>query len=156
MPAERDIPDLIAPPPLIYLAGLLLGFILHRLHPLPVPLPPGAIYPVGLALILAGVIVNALGLREFRRARTAFIPTIPATALLSRGVFAHTRNPLYVSIALVYAGIGVLLRSGWVLLCLVPVLLVIHYGVVLREERYLERKFGSPYLDYKARVRRWV
>ena len=156
MPDEHDIPHVIAPPPLLYLGGLVLGYILHRMHPLPIPgLSARAAYPIGLALMLAGIIVNGLGILEFRRARTDFIPTRPASALLSRGVFARTRNPLYLSMTLVYAGIAMLLHSGWVLLCLVPVLVVMHYGVILREERYLERRFGSAYLEYKARVRRW-
>ena len=63
---------------------------------------------------------------------------------------------MYVALALLFAGIGVLADSGWLALLLVPYIAVLRFGVIAREERYLERKFGAPYRVYRARVRRWL
>jgi protein-S-isoprenylcysteine O-methyltransferase Ste14 len=72
------------------------------------------------------------------------------------GPFRYTRNPIYVALTLFYLGIGVVLNALWVLLLIVPLIVVMQLGVITREERYLERKFGDEYLRYKARVRRWL
>ncbi|MGH7624660.1 MAG: methyltransferase family protein [Gemmatimonadaceae bacterium] len=152
--SARDTAGVILPPPLIYLAGLVLGYVLHRVHPLPI-YHPRITFPVGLAFVLAGIFINAAGIREFRRAQTSFIPTQPSSALLQRGPFAWTRNPLYLAMTLVYIGVSLLLQSLWPLIWLVPVLVVMHYGVIRREERYLERIFGDAYREYGGRVRRW-
>jgi len=155
MPASaRDTPGVILPPPLIYLGGLVLGYVLHRLQPLPIH-HPRITFPVGLAFVLAGIFINVAGIREFRRASTSFIPTQPSTALLQSGPFAWTRNPLYLAMTLVYIGVSLLLQSLWPIICLVPVLVLMHFGVIRREERYLERIFGDAYRAYAARVRRW-
>ena len=68
----------------------------------------------------------------------------------------HHRNPAYLGMALTYLGIAAMSSAVWVLLPLPVVLAVIDRGVIAREERYLERKFGEEYLGYKRRVRRWV
>jgi protein-S-isoprenylcysteine O-methyltransferase Ste14 len=71
-------------------------------------------------------------------------------------MFRFTRNPIYIGMFLGQTGLGIGFDSLWVLAMLVPFCLVIRYGVVAREEAYLERKFGAVYLDYKSRVRRWL
>jgi protein-S-isoprenylcysteine O-methyltransferase Ste14 len=91
-----------------------------------------------------------------RAAGTNIHPNLPATAVVSYGPFAFTRNPLYVSLLAMFAGIGVALASLAFLAVLVPFALLLHFGVVLREERYLEAKFGDAYLRYTSRVRRWI
>jgi len=68
----------------------------------------------------------------------------------------HGRNPIYVGMFLVYAGIGIAARSPWILILALPLAIILRYGVVAREEAYLERRFGDAYRDYKARVRRWL
>ncbi len=75
---------------------------------------------------------------------------------MTDGVYGYTRNPMYVAMALFYGAIAVAVDSLITLLFLVPLLIVVHYGVVLREERYLERKFGDAYRHYKSAVRRWI
>ena len=77
-------------------------------------------------------------------------------ALVTGGIYRHTRNPLYVALALVYAGIAVAADSLWALMFLAPCLGVIRYGVIAREEAYLERKFGEEYRRFKSAVRRWL
>ncbi len=152
---QRDNPGVIAPPPLIYLGflggGLLLDYVL------PVALvPDGAQYAAGFALIAVGLVMFALAVREFFKAGTSVETRKPTTAIVTGGPFRFSRNPIYVALSLVYAGIGFAVDSAWVLALLVPALIVMRYGVVSREERYLERKFGEAYLRYKASVRRWV
>ena len=90
------------------------------------------------------------------RAGTNIRPDLPTTALVTEGPFRFTRNPLYLGLTLMYAGIALLIPGTWPLLLLVPVLLVMRWGVIAREERYLERKFGEPYRAYLGRVRRWL
>jgi len=154
MAAEpKDTPGVVAPPPLIYLGGLVVGLVLDRIWPAPfMTARPVA----GTALVLLGVALMALGIREFKRAGTDYKPYRPATRVITSGPFRFTRNPLYLSLTVVYAGIALGLASLWALALLVPVLVVIRYGVVAREERYLERKFGGDYLRYKESVRRWL
>jgi protein-S-isoprenylcysteine O-methyltransferase Ste14 len=95
-------------------------------------------------------------LRQFERAGTNHGTHKPATALVTGGLNRFSRNPIYISLSLIYAGIALLANSAWALVLLVPLLIVMHYGVIVREERYLEMKFGEDYRRYKAAVRRWL
>jgi protein-S-isoprenylcysteine O-methyltransferase Ste14 len=152
---ERDISGVVAPPPLIFLVGLALGFGLEAL--LPGTSPPGALrWVLGGALVLAGLALLFSFERAFHRKRTAANPWRPTTAIATDGPYRLTRNPAYVGMTLVYIGIAVLAAALWVLLPLPLVLAIVDRGVIAREERYLERRFGHEYLDYKRRVRRWV
>ena len=82
-------------------------------------------------------------------------PSRPATTIVSSGPFRFTRNPLYVGVTLIFGGLTLAFNTWWGFIVLVPVLITMHFGVVLREERYLERKFGEPYRQYRSRVRRY-
>jgi protein-S-isoprenylcysteine O-methyltransferase Ste14 len=75
---------------------------------------------------------------------------------VTTGIHGWTRNPIYLGLFLVYGGIGIAARSPWTLILTLPLAFTIRYGVVGREEAYLERRFGDAYRDYKARVRRWL
>ena len=90
------------------------------------------------------------------RAGTNVNPTLPSTVLVATGPFLFSRNPLYVALTLMYVGLALLANALWVLVSMIPVLVVMHYGVVRREERYLEAKFGDAYREYRSRVRRYV
>ncbi len=80
----------------------------------------------------------------------------PSTAIITTGPFRYSRNPAYVALTLLCVGLGVLLDNPWILVLLLPAVLLVHFGVVRREERYLERRFGEEYRRYKASVRRWL
>jgi len=154
-PGARDISGVIAPPPLIFLAGLAVGFGLQGL--LPDTSLPGALrWVLGGALLLAGLALLFSFERAFHRKATAANPWRPTTAIATDGPYRLTRNPAYVGMAVVYIAIALLAEALWVLLPLPLVLLIIDRGVIAREERYLELKFGQEYLDYKAGVRRWL
>ena len=152
---KRKTAGVIAPPPLIYLAGIVIGVVLRS--PVPTPLlPRGLGYGLGAVLIVAAVSILLWGLREMRRAGTAVSTRIPTTALVTTGPFQFSRNPLYVSLTLCYLGIAITAQSLWALALLLVVLAVMQYGVIYREERYLEDRFGAEYVRYKERVRRWI
>ncbi len=153
--AERDVPGVIAKPPFIYLGFLALGLGLDWLWPYPL-LPEALRYTLGGALIGLGIALTLASIRRFRAAGTNFDTQKPATAILTEGPYRISRNPIYIGLTAAYAGIGIALDAPWVRVMLLPTLVVMHYGVILREERYLERKFGKEYLGYKASVRRWI
>lgn len=140
-------------PPLLYLGCLVLGLVLDRLLPLPLPID-GRV--AGGVLIVIGVAIMAAGIRNFSRAATPVPSSQPVRVLVTGGIHRWTRNPIYIGMLLVYAGIGIAARSAWVLILALPLFIVLRYGVVAREEKYLERRFGDAYRDYKAHVRRWL
>jgi protein-S-isoprenylcysteine O-methyltransferase Ste14 len=153
--AEQDTPGVIARSPFIYLGFLVLGLGLDRLWPYPL-LPEAVPYPLGGALIALGLLVVLASIRRFKAADTSFNPKKPTTAIVTEGPYRVSRNPIYLGLTAIYAGIGIAADAPWVWVLLPPTLVVMHYGVIAREERYLERKFGAEYLDYKASVRRWL
>jgi protein-S-isoprenylcysteine O-methyltransferase Ste14 len=162
-PAGHHAPDtetagLIARPPLLFLGALLTGFVLDRLLRLPFPDPGIGLDPwiAGGPLILIGLGLAAAGMRNFSQAGTPVRSIRPTRALVTTGVHGWTRNPIYLGMFLVYGGIGVAERSPWTLLLVLPLAITIRYGVVAREEAYLERRFGNAYREYKDRVRRWL
>ena len=151
----------IARPIVVFPAALLLGFACDYLLPLPFQIPRrGLVHSVSVlvagSLIVMGISLFAAGLRDFSRAATPVPTNKPARALVTTGIHGWTRNPIYLGFFLVYVGIGIAMHSTWILLLTMPIAVVIRYGVVAREEAYLERRFGDAYRDYKARVRRWV
>jgi protein-S-isoprenylcysteine O-methyltransferase Ste14 len=155
---DTDTAGLIARPPLLFLGALLLGVVLDRLLRLPFPLPGIDVGPwiVGGPLILIGFGLAAAGMRNFSEAGTPVRSIRPTRALVTTGVHGWTRNPIYLGMFLVYDGIGVAARSPWTLLLMLPLAMTIRYGVVAREEAYLERRFGDAYREYKGCVRRWL
>jgi len=150
-----DTPGVIAPPPVILLGGLVLGTVAERLHPLPW-VPAGVRTAVGALIVVSAVAFFVLAIREFRAADTPVQTRKPTRAIVSTGPYRFSRNPIYLSFAFLELGIAVWTDSAWFLVALVLTVAVITTGVIVREERYLERKFGEPYLEYKRKVRRWL
>jgi protein-S-isoprenylcysteine O-methyltransferase Ste14 len=158
MADARDIPNVIVLPPLIPLAALGLGLLLDWLIPgyfLRVFLTfserlflGGVLFAVGLALMLAGG-------HYFSLAKTNIPPYKPALHLVTDGLYAFVRNPMYVGFGAMLAGLGIAFASDWTLVLMIPAAIVLHRGVVLREERYLEAKFGDAYRQYMMRVPRY-
>lgn len=151
----RDNPGVVALPPVLYGGTLLAAILLHLTVPLRL-LPRTPAWVVGLLLVAISIVILASGVRAMARARTEVDVRKPTTAIVVDGPFRYTRNPLYVSLTLIYLGIAALINTLWPILLLPILLIVMQRGVIEREERYLERKFGDEYLRYKARVRRWL
>jgi protein-S-isoprenylcysteine O-methyltransferase Ste14 len=140
---------------LIYLVPLVAGLVLDRRLHLPF-LPRGVARGLGWSLLGGGVTLNAWFLKTIRKADVPIRTDKPVPRLTTEGPFRYSRNPSYLALALIYAGIASLRNSLWAMLLLPPVVMVMQREVIGREERYLERAFGEEYLAYKAQVRNWV
>lgn len=152
--AKSDHAKVIAPPPLVYAGAFILVLVLERFLPLPIwrhPVTPW----IGAGLLVLGIAWNLSGALAMKRAATPINPYRPVSGIVATGGFRFSRNPLYMGINLVFAGLSLILNTLWGLVLLVPVLIVMHYGVIRREERYLEAKFGDSYQSYRAKVRRY-
>jgi protein-S-isoprenylcysteine O-methyltransferase Ste14 len=155
MAIQADRPGVAVLPPILYGAALVVVWVLRRVLPLAVP-APRALFWLGIALLLVACCLALWGHRTMHSAGTNVNPLLPATTVVTRGPFRYSRNPLYLSLALLFLGVSFAMSTWWGVIVAVPVLLVMHYGVVLREERYLEEKFGDVYRQYRGRVRRYL
>jgi protein-S-isoprenylcysteine O-methyltransferase Ste14 len=153
--SDRDTPGVRVPPPLVFLATILAGVAIDRALPLPI-VPIAVAGWLGGALVVVGLMISGLSAREFRKAKTTIQPNHPASTLVETGPFRYSRNPMYFALTIVQVGLGVWINSAWVLVLLVPTLIWIRHGVIAREERHLDAKFGQAYVAYQARVRRWL
>jgi len=153
-----DYAEVAVKPPILFLGALALGCLLSSLIPIGPGLGAanGLAVTVGLTFIVLGFVLAGLSFRNFRLAGTSVVPGEPATALVVSGPYHVTRNPIYIGLVLTYFGVSILLTSMWVLLLLIPAVIILQRGVVLKEEEYLERQFGEAYTKYKARVPRWL
>ena len=157
MPANspKENAGVVAPAPVIYGAALALGLAAEFTLPT-VPLPRTVTLWLGGVIIALSIPIVISAFRALTRARTAFDARKPTTTLVSDGAFHYSRNPTYLSLTLLYVGLALVLGSPWVLLMVVPAVALTQWGVVLREERYLEAKFGEEYRRYKTNVRQWL
>jgi protein-S-isoprenylcysteine O-methyltransferase Ste14 len=155
--SPRDRPNIIVFPPIILATTVALGCFLQ--WPLPIGLLTGLSQawriPAGASVVIAGVLLAATGRRTLVRLGTNVSPLQPTTALATEGIFGWTRNPLYSGGTLVMIGIAIAFALDWLVLLILPSLLILHFGVVRREEDYLERKFGDRYRSYKSSVARY-
>jgi len=136
--------------------GTIAGFGLNWLFPLPFVPPSLPRAWIGLVLFLAGIFLAAWSVRTFRKAHTNILTSQPASAIVTTGPYGFSRNPIYMGMFLGLIGFAIAFNTLWFLAVLVAMVFVIRFGVIAREEIYLESKFGARYLDYKARVRRWL
>jgi protein-S-isoprenylcysteine O-methyltransferase Ste14 len=153
----KDTAGVIAPPPLLFLGAVVLGLALDRLVPLPAPgLPVALRWALGLSLAALGLALGIAAIRAFRSAGTPPEPWEETSAFVAAGPYRLTRNPMYLGMALLTLALAAAFDSLGILLLFVPLVALVQWGVIAREERYMARRFGQPYLDYKARVRRWI
>jgi protein-S-isoprenylcysteine O-methyltransferase Ste14 len=151
---QRDSPGVVALPPALYGIAFSIVLLVRWLWPLPI-LPYPAPFWAGLTLVVLGIALGFWGQRTMRVAGTNVHPSRPTTAIVSSGPFRYSRNPLYLALNSVFIGLSLAVNTWWGFVTLVPLVVVMHYGVILREERYLEGKFGESYRSYKNRVRRY-
>jgi protein-S-isoprenylcysteine O-methyltransferase Ste14 len=145
------------PPPFVPLIALALGVVVHLwVWPFSLGVSGVLRYGLGGVLVAAGLGVMAAAMQLFRRTGQDPAPWEKTPEIISTGIYRFTRNPMYLGMGLLQAGIGVALDNAWVVLAVVPVWLTIQLIAIRHEEAYLERQFGQVYLDYKASVRRWL
>lgn len=152
---KKDVAGVIAPPPLFFLAAILVGLGLEWAFRADIGLGRIGLV-IGLLVIVEAVAIAVWARQQFVKGGTSLRVEEPSTAILSTGPFRFSRNPLYMSMAWLQIGIGIAASMAWVIALVIPALLVIRFAVIAREERYLEAKFGEEYLNYKNRVRRWL
>ena len=145
----------IALPPFFLAGALVLGFVLDLAWPAKF-MPRTVALVIGILVILSGIALAILAVRQMVRAKTAVDVRKPTTEIVTSGVFQFSRNPIYLGMVLFCIGAAFLLDSLWFLALCVPLVIVLQRGVIEPEEAYLEQKFGDKYLRYKARVRRWT
>ena len=152
---SEDNPRVRLPPPLIVVAGLVVGLALdgrlidpHRNSP---PLVVSGIVCASVGLLLG---ISALGL--FHRKGTKAEPWKPNSTLVTAGAYRFTRNPMYLGMLLLYAGVALIVGGPLTIGPLILVFLILNFYVIGREEAYLKRRFGTAYVEYQKRVRRWL
>ncbi len=167
--SQSDTPGVIAPPPLIFLGFLFVGWALAEIGARPEAVEAGFGWlaadfglaievrrGVALALIIGGLLLDGMAAGLFRRRGTAVEPWKPSTVLINEGPYRFSRNPIYVGFAVTYVGLAIAMDSWVALLLLFPCLLVVDRFVIQREERYLAARFGADYEAYRQKVRRWL
>ena len=156
MDDTADTAQVIIPPPLAWGLAIVAGLALKWLVPLPflpADLPKGWLGAIVFVLALA---LGVWAIVTMTRAGSNVPTNLPTTTIVESGPYRFTRNPIYLGMFLGVIGLAIAFDNLWLLIMLLPFALVIRYGVVAREEAYLERKFGDVYLDYRSRVRRWL
>ncbi len=142
-------------PPIVYAAAIFLGLLIQFGWPRSF-LPRILAAPVGSFLVVVAVVVFSYSIRNFRAAGTPVPGNKPATVIVRTGPYRFSRNPIYLAFTMFQAGIASLVNSVWLIATLIAAVALMAFVVIPREERYLQKKFGADYLDYKRSVRRWL
>ena len=145
-------------PPNLFLSGLTAGCVLELIAPLGPGLAGGSARPVwvGLGLVVIAVGIAAKAVSQFTQAGTSIPVDQPTDALVTNGLYGLSRNPIYIALVILYLGLSIALTSGWALLVLPFLIVILQRGVIEREEVFLAKEFGETYLSYKKKVPRWL
>jgi protein-S-isoprenylcysteine O-methyltransferase Ste14 len=150
-----DAPSVKIIPPLVYLTGLVIGFLANIWMPIKV-VPSLVAWTSGGILIVCGIVLTGSAVFKFKDGGTTVRPDRAASTLVIVGPYKVTRNPMYLGLAFVYLGIAIAGQSVWALILLPVVLTIIQHRAIEPEEAFLERRFGADYVGYKEKVRRWI
>jgi protein-S-isoprenylcysteine O-methyltransferase Ste14 len=153
-PNEKDNAGVIIFPPLLFLIAIAVGLAIRYTSGM--HFMPYSIEILGWIPVSTGLIILLLAVNLFSKNHTTINPSGTSTTIVSSGIYKYTRNPMYLSFALIYAGIMIINQAGIGLLLLIPLLVIVRKGIIDREEIYLSKKFGSAYTEYKLKVRRWI
>ena len=143
------------PPPIVFILFMFLAYGIHYFLAIEISSMSYLLY-IGSFIVMLGFIILLIASVSFKRAQTNIQPWKPTTQIISSGIFAYSRNPIYLSFCFVTMGIGLIVNSLWVTLSVIPSIVVIFFHAIKKEELYLENKFGQTYLAYKEKVRRWI
>ena len=140
----------------IFGLGLGVAIVFSLVWSIGFPISRGVLIVIGAVLIVVGLVFIVLSKQQFLQAEQSSEPGVPTTKVLSTGIYSRSRNPMYTGVAFVFAGLGLIFNSVWLLILLIPTLVAAHYILIAPEEAYLEAKFGKEYIVYKRSVRRWL
>lgn len=155
MNSKTDHPQIRIDAPVLLAITILITIVLQRFVPLPfLPSLPSRI--IGAILFIGGISIGIPAFRGMLKAKTSPNPHRPTDALVFEGTYRITRNPMYLSMLVIYAGISIFVQNPWFIVFLPILAWLFTTWVIIPEEKYLEQKFGADYLDFKARVRRWI
>jgi len=152
---DKHGPGLKFPPPLLALAAIGCAWLVDGIKPLPIVEGEALSLAGGLVITMA-LMIALVALLQFIQAKTKIEPWHPTSAIIHKGVYRFSRNPIYLAFCIATVGAGLVLNSWWVIASVAIVKALLEHLVISREEIYLEKKFGDIYLDYKRRVRRWL
>ena len=159
MTRQPDTSNVPVRPTVLFLVALAIGLVADRLI-VPLDILSGLRWSwrqfIGGVMIVAGMAGVVDCTRRFREAGTSVHSRQASRAIVDSGLYRYSRNPIYLALSTIHLGVAVADNNAWLPLLLVPLLIVVRYTVIAREELYLERRFGVQYAAYKARVRRWL
>ena len=153
--SDRRGPRIFVPPPLIMLSLLAAGWAAEQYWTLQ-PFNSSWSEPLGITLLIISLLLLIAAALPFFLHKTSIEPWHPTSTIIQNGVYRFSRNPIYLAFCVASGGVGLYLNSLWMLVSVLPLVLILRYAVIRREENYLEGKFGDHYLQYKRRVRRWL
>ncbi len=155
MTEDKKGPAVKFPPPLVYVLWMTLGGILQKFYPTDMGIPFNHQY-WGLGMVILGIIFLIYARTVFKKAKTNIKPWEKTKSIITTGIYARSRNPIYLGFNIFPIGLGIFFDNLWVLLSFLPGALTVYHIAIKKEEAYLEEKFRDEYLDYKKKVRRWI
>ncbi len=157
METKKDSPGVYIPPPLFYVVIFLIALFLQKKVAInDFVFHSQIIRIVGISLFVISLFFLVTSLRKFFLSKNTLILIKPASSLQTNGIYNISRNPMYVGLAIVYLGITCFIGNWWNIILFPLLLLIVQEYIINREEKYLIRRFGQDYLDYKSKVRRWL
>ena len=157
METKKDSPGVYIPPPLFYVVVFLIALFLQKKIAINDFVFHSQIIKIlGISLFVISLFFLVTSLRKFFLSKNTLILIKPASSLQTNGIYNISRNPMYVGLAIVYLGITCFIGNWWNIILFPILLLIVQEYIINREEKYLIRRFGQDYLDYKSKVRRWL
>ncbi len=156
MGRSSDVPDIVVLPPVLVGGMLLVGVLIHYALWTVTLMPTVLARVLGVVVFISAGVLAHFAHLAMKRVGTNILPTQPTLALATDGPYRFSRNPLYLAAIGVYLGVTLWVNGLAPLLLMLPMTTLLHWGIVLREERYLESKFGNAYQSYRMGVRRWL
>ena len=143
------------PPPLVFLIVLLATYGMHYFWPIGIGSVSVFKY-IGMAVVVLGIVIIIIASISFKQTETNIEPWKPTTKIITAGIYGYSRNPIYLALCLVQMGMGIFLNSLWVLIGVIITAILLYHIAIIKEELYLETKFGEEYVQYRIKVRRWL
>ena len=157
MANRADNPGVYIPPPLIYVLTFLAAVYAQKIYRIDDSMfHKRSVKIAGIIFLMIALFFLVRSLRQFIKSKNTLVTIKPSSSLQANGIYSLTRNPMYVGLAIVYLGISCLIGNWWNIILFPLLLFIVQEYIIKSEEKYLERRFGQVYLDYKSKVRRWL